>query len=172
MNWFIYALKNSFNFKDRARRREYGWFILINFLIQLALGIIQEASKYLNLEGISLVLSTIFGLFTLILFIANISVTTRRLHDLGYSGWWQLSPFLLGLIISLIILFANFEGSGDSSGLIIFGIFYFIMIAVYLIFSLWLIFKDGQPHTNKYGKSPKYDSDTPDETSPPTQLVA
>lgn len=29
MNWFILALRNIFNFQGRARRKEYGWFDLL-----------------------------------------------------------------------------------------------------------------------------------------------
>ena len=36
MKWFIYAIKNIFNYQGRARRSEYGWFQLVNYLLQMA----------------------------------------------------------------------------------------------------------------------------------------
>jgi len=40
------------------------------------------------------------------LIIPNLAVTVRRLHDLGYSGWFILLVFIpcLGSIIGLVIL--------------------------------------------------------------------
>ena len=35
MKWFIYAIKNIFNYQGRARRSEYGWFQLVNYLLQM-----------------------------------------------------------------------------------------------------------------------------------------
>jgi uncharacterized membrane protein YhaH (DUF805 family) len=52
-----------------------------------------------------------FGAFSviqiLILFFPMISVTTRRLHDIGRSGWWQLLA-LTGIgVILLIVWYAT-----------------------------------------------------------------
>ncbi|MCK3655505.1 hypothetical protein A4G19_07000 [Pasteurellaceae bacterium Macca] len=35
MRWFLLAFKNIFNYSGRARRAEYGWFFLTNFLLQI-----------------------------------------------------------------------------------------------------------------------------------------
>jgi uncharacterized membrane protein YhaH (DUF805 family) len=46
------------------------------------------------------------GLFSLGTLIQSISVTTRRLHDRGRSGWWQLMlliPFLNFIIIYWLV---------------------------------------------------------------------
>ena len=44
----------------------------------------------------------IFGL----LFVPALAVTARRLHDMGYSGWWQLTAYIpyVGLIASIILI--------------------------------------------------------------------
>ena len=49
----------------------------------------------------------IFGSIAFLgLIIPNLAVTVRRLHDLGYSGWFILLVFIpcLGSIIGLVIL--------------------------------------------------------------------
>ena len=45
-------------------------------------------------------------LFSIFIFIPSIAVTTRRLHDTGRTGWWQLIYIvpLIGLIVMLIFL--------------------------------------------------------------------
>ena len=45
-------------------------------------------------------------IFGLILFVPALAVTARRLHDMGYSGWWQLTAYIpyVGLIASIILI--------------------------------------------------------------------
>lgn len=173
MNWFIYALKNSFNFKDRARRREYGWFILIIVLISVTLGFIQSFSEKLNQNTISDTIKVMTYIFELLMLVPSISITTRRLHDLGYSGWWQVLIIILELplyALDIIESFDNFDFSLyikniSSSNAVIVAMSAIIFLLVYVGFNLWLLFKDGQPHANKYGESPKYPSDNSNPTS-------
>lgn len=126
MEWFMLALRNTFNFKGRARRKEYGWFLVFNFLIAVVLVLLETASIELGLLDLATLFAFANGLIGLGLFITTISLTTRRLHDLGYSGWWQLLGNLL-----------------------------VITIIGYIIYILVLIFKDGQRFSNKYGTDPK-----------------
>lgn len=72
------AIRNYFVFKGRSTRAEYWWWVLFLILATIPLTI---ASFIIPL------LSQAFQLFTLI---PSISLTTRRLHDIGKSGWWQL----------------------------------------------------------------------------------
>ena len=72
------AIRNYFVFKGRSTRAEYWWWIVFLILASIPLTI---ASVIIPLIGQA------FQLFTLI---PSISLTTRRLHDIGKSGWWQL----------------------------------------------------------------------------------
>ncbi len=46
-----------------------------------------------------------FIIISLVLSIIGISLTTRRLHDIGKSGWWQLLVFIpLGVVVLLVFL--------------------------------------------------------------------
>ncbi|OAQ14412.1 membrane protein [Bibersteinia trehalosi Y31] len=161
MDWFILALRNTLNFKDRARRREYGWFLIGNFVINFFLGFIEAGSDRLGLEGFSLFIGVVSLIVAIPLFVASVSVTARRLHDLGYSGWWQLG--VLGiLLLVLLMLFALIDFMPKSA--IITGIL--LCVAAYFIFGLWLLFKDGQRFTNRYGLDPKA------ETVPHAEIVS
>lgn len=152
MNWFMLSLRNTFNFKGRARRREYGWFYLINALMGFLCEGFFDVADMLHLDFlILLVLDSIIIVFWLMmlwglwLMIAGFSVTVRRIHDLGHSAWWILAPYGVALLSILVMLTAQ------EIGVILFS----LSILVILGMTIYLIFKDGQPHPNQYGESPK-----------------
>lgn len=82
MDWYLKVLKNYFNFRDRARRREYWWFVLVNAIITVLLGFVQDALGWSNEEGEG-ALTIIYGLLVLI---PSIAVMVRRLHDTDRSA--------------------------------------------------------------------------------------
>ncbi len=78
------------NFKGKATRYEYWWFLLFMVLV-LSIG-------YLIHERLSQIISVIF----LVPFLA---VGSRRLNDAGQSVWWQLFLFVpFGQIIVLFYM--------------------------------------------------------------------
>ncbi|MCS0788877.1 DUF805 domain-containing protein [Cytobacillus firmus] len=110
MNAFIKVVKESFNFRGRSRRREYWMFILFTFLISIILTIIEMIFGWEITEDIG-ILTT---LFSLIMLIPSLSVTVRRLHDTGKSGWWiliSLIPLIGGIIILIFTLIDSERGS-------------------------------------------------------------
>ena len=64
--------------------------------------------------GASMTSSILGGLFSLGTLLPSIAVATRRLHDTGRSGWWQLIVLVpvIGLIV--ILVFLAQEGKSDS----------------------------------------------------------
>ncbi len=74
-------------FEGRARRSEYWWFYLAYTVVSLVLSGIARA---LGTGGAATAVSVISGIFALACLVPSIAVTTRRLHDTGKSGWWQL----------------------------------------------------------------------------------
>ena len=110
MDWYLTALKKYAVFSGRARRKEYWYFVLFNFLISLGLGLIDSVLG-LTLENSGMGL--LGGLYSLAVLIPGIAVAVRRLHDTGRSGWWlllSLIPFV-GVIILIVFL-----ASGTESG--------------------------------------------------------
>lgn len=99
IDWFVKCLKNYANFKGRARRKEFWFFTLVQFIILIIAQIID------SVIGTEFVL---YALIVLALLIPSLAVSVRRLHDLSKSGWWYLIALipLIGAII-LIIWFAT-----------------------------------------------------------------
>ena len=103
--YFVEAYtQNYFNFKGRARRREYWGIWFFNFFIAIAMFcslfyIADTGSSSMILAWIvSLVLWSIVGFFP------SASVTVRRLHDKGYSGKWYLGVLLFLTVACLPLL--------------------------------------------------------------------
>ena len=67
------------DFKGRAARPEFWWFIAAQFVVGLIL---------------NMVLPMLGMLFSLAVLLPTLAAGSRRLHDIGKSGWLQL----LGLI--------------------------------------------------------------------------
>lgn len=104
-DWFKKVIKNTFNYKGRARRKEYWYYILVASIIIL-IGF--------TLDGILDTPDTLSGLAGFILFFPSLAVTIRRLHDIGRSGWWYLIS-AIPLIGSLILLFWNCQETSPET---------------------------------------------------------
>ena len=92
-------------FSGRASRSEYWWFYLFVILFSWAAGI----AGALTMGDHGDILSTVVSLA---LVLPQIAVGSRRLHDIGRSGWWQL----IGLtIVGLIPLIYWAAKKGDDA---------------------------------------------------------
>lgn len=179
MNYFIQAFQKIFTYQGRARRAEYGWFMLTNMLLQFGsmltfYVLVGGASLFSGSETFGGILSAGVGILGIIIsivafiygiltFFVVLSLTTRRLHDLGWSGWWQAVVYIIP-ILWLIILFMLLPIIEQTSlnPIVIVQISSWLAVAVYFVFNLILLFKDGQKHPNKYGESPKYPTSEPE----------
>ncbi len=106
---FVDAVKSAFarfaDFATRSSRSEFWWFMLFYFLVVLVVSIIGftiESSVFG--QGMEMTSGIIDLLIFLVFIVPTISVTARRLHDTGRSGWWQLMA-LIPLLGALILLF-------------------------------------------------------------------
>lgn len=149
-----FSKQNFFNFNGRTRRRNFGSFMLASILINITLELLQNVSGDLRLVFLSNVFLSMSIIFSLIVFIPSLSITTRRLHDLGHSGRWLVVIFVAGFLIAFM------TGLGN----LVFTILVLLYLIVLLIFYLYLTFKDGQKQPNKYGESTKYHNIIPPQT--------
>lgn len=156
MNWFLFALKNTFNFKGRARRREFGWFNFISLIIGVVLSIFADLSKSIGLVTFADILAITYNLYSYGLTLTVISLVTRRLHDIGLSGWWQL----LFYVPLFALYFRVYQLTGSFNDLAFEDIIVQVASFAFLIFACIMLpilaFVDGDKKPNKYGDSPKY----------------
>ena len=105
MNWYLEALKKYAVFSDRARRKEYWYFVLFNIIIGLVLGYISPRS----------ILSLLYSLAVLLPWNG---VNVRRLHDTGRSGWWLLISFvpIVGPIVLLVFMVQDSAADENQYG--------------------------------------------------------
>ena len=69
-------------------------------------GVINMAFLALDV-GIISPLTFLVGVGIILPFLA---VTSRRLHDIGRSGWWQVAWFAIDIVASLVFLVAWLPG--------------------------------------------------------------
>ena len=124
---FVNACKRFFVkytvFSGRASRGEFWWAFLMIFLINLAISIVSSGSTF-----VGRILSL---LVTIGLFIPNLGVSIRRLHDTNMSGFWILLPFVSELVGSIPVIFAivAIADGHPGSSLSLLGLGALIMLA-------------------------------------------
>ena len=112
MKWFVMGMKNFLQFTGRSRRSEYWYFALVFVPILLLLAFIEIS---LGWRGEGSGLGPLTGLFAVVMFLPNLALSIRRLHDTGRSGWWILIGFvpILG-VIALLYFYAS-EGDAETN---------------------------------------------------------
>ncbi len=137
MKHFIRAFELYGVFSGRSTREEYWMFTLIYLLVYLVLSAIAWVFE-------SQVFQIVITILSFAVVIPSLSITARRLHDVGRSGWWQLAPFL-GLIFSFI-------GMTQASQTLIFGGM-MLMFGLFILLMFWLVKPSDED--NQYGTKPR-----------------
>ena len=107
MDNFINTLKSYSDFASRTGRNDYWMFMLFYVVLSVATGIVY------SILGILLVNS----IYSLVMLVPLVAATTRRLHDTGRSGLWQLLVFIpvLGLLVLIWFLAQESDGENEFS---------------------------------------------------------
>ncbi len=101
--------KNEFlPFSGRATRLEFVMFLSVTVIVGLFfayISVVYEAEK-------------LFLAFCVIMILPSLSIQTRRLHDIGNSGWFQLITLIpvLGSLALLFFLFKEGDKGKNSYG--------------------------------------------------------
>ena len=185
----IAAVKAGFRqyvrFGGRAARPEFWWWmlfvIIVGIVLSVCAGIIGATAN-----ADYFLLSVLFGLATAL---SSLAITSRRLHDIGKSGWWQLTwyaiPTLAWLLtialvyIGLTAVFAAHAADDWQPDAATVGqespagpplwVLVLLMMPVFTVpaaATLWMplwaviwLVQPGEPGANRYGPDPKAASD-------------
>ena len=96
----VSGFKNYANFKGKATRAEFWYWVLFTILLSLVLGTIETViwpAAPVDSEDLSVILQSAFSaptpftsLANIVLFIPGLAVSARRFHDAGFSAKWLL----------------------------------------------------------------------------------
>lgn len=128
MNWYIKVLKNYAVFTGRARRQEYWFFFLFNFIAFILLMVIDSIlwggtetftfnfdsndSDFHWASSFNDGWDILSSIYAIGMIIPSIAVTVRRLHDTNHRGWWYLLLFIP--VSGWITIFVFTVVDGDS----------------------------------------------------------
>jgi len=115
VNEYLGVLKKYATFSGRARRKEFWMFVLFTFVVEIVLAIIDAIiGTYNTALGIGL----LSGLFYLAILVPSIALNTRRLHDIGKSGWFQLLFIIpiVGFILWIIWMVRDSDDGVNKYG--------------------------------------------------------
>ena len=136
------TLKKYADFNGRASRAEFWTFFL--FVL-----IVQAVARVVDLFFGGGLLGGVFSLLAaVLLFVPQLSVTVRRLHDVNRSGKELLVPCLMLLAMPLFVMFR-----GVIAGIVALG--YYGIVLLLFANLLMMLIKKGSSIPNKYGASPK-----------------
>lgn len=177
MNWFIKCFKQYADFKGRARRREFWWFTLINFIIAFILmicmmvplvGSLLNNPEFMEMASNSSLDAQTYGsefeadiyrqmlhtpffyiytIYALVVLVPGLAVTVRRLHDTGRSGWWVMLSVGASIVSSIA---SNALQDSPAVNLLV----QILCLAANIVLIVWLFF-DSQEGENKWGPNPK-----------------
>lgn len=135
MSYLINPLKRLFDFQGRATRKEFWLFILwlmvltvpawiaIMFIcLFIGAAMFSDMGSQQSMGWIGVFIC--FVVFYLAALLLPLSLRTRRLHDIGLSGWWQLILLVpsLGRLVMLIFMLIPSEKQDNRFGRVPAGI--------------------------------------------------
>ena len=172
MHWMLMPLRRYADFSGRSRRMEFwmwqlGKMIFFTILFALAFAMMGPAIMSGNPNNIGGAVVGIMFVYLicivvgLAIFIPDLAVAVRRLHDTERSGWWLLAPLVpyIPLIALGGIAGATIDPKDPTGGAMAsLGIVAMVCMLAVMVLALVLLvfyFLEGTPGPNKYGPDPK-----------------
>lgn len=141
------VLVNFADFSGRASRSEYWWFVAVWTVLYLVIiGLQQGKSKLPEIA------------FIVITAVPVMSVSFRRLQDIGHSGWWSVAELLAfcGIVWALYASQPSdvSEDTGTENPL---GPVFLISAALFIVATILIVWHFSLPSesgSNEYGPNP------------------
>jgi len=114
MQWYLMAFRKYAQIGGRSRRAEYWMFTLVNVIVMIALMVIGGSLG----DELSLVGGLLYLAYVVATIVPGFTVSVRRLHDTGRSGWWLLVGIvpLVGSILLLVWLTQDGQPGDNEFG--------------------------------------------------------
>lgn len=148
------VLSKLTDFKGRARRSELWWFWILYAVVSILINLLLSGTQIIS------------SIVSIILLLSICSVTVRRLHDRGHSGWWVAASIIINIVYNIYMSTSGYLEALStinpdpdiavklmSDPVIITSILLLFVINI-SIFVFCVM--DSKPEENKYGPSPKY----------------
>lgn len=167
--------KNYANFKGRARRSEYWWMMLWNFIFSLPAIVLMAIGYMFMIVGaisdpddpdlapmaIGLIILFIAGIYGLIYFLATLvpylSLLVRRFHDAGRGTVLPIIIFIISVVLSIFIqVYGNLSGPDLTLDYIIVLMIVSVISLAMGVYTIVIACLDSKKGRNKYGESTKY----------------
>ncbi len=153
INWYKKVVfENYANFNGRARRSEYWYYTLASVIISIVLTILDSVLGLKIGSSDSGILSSIYSLAVIV---PGLAVATRRIHDIGKSGWIIVIVYAIMIVAAVVLVVGSL---GAIAGQASFGLAMILPILVILalaIYMLVLFCTNGDNGQNEYGPDPK-----------------
>jgi uncharacterized membrane protein YhaH (DUF805 family) len=134
------TLKKYADFKGRASRAEFWYFFFFVIIVQVAASFLGLVLGGFGSIGFS-------SLVLLLLFVPQLAVAVRRLHDVSRSGRELAVPLAMLFMLPLVVMFG-----GILSKIVALGYVGVLMLVFANLLMLFL--KKGSRVPNRYGASP------------------
>jgi uncharacterized membrane protein YhaH (DUF805 family) len=164
-------------FSGRATRAEFWWWVLAVFIVSIAVSIVDGVISAVTGGKVEEVLSAVFFLAVLL---PNLTVTVRRLHDIGKTGWWLLlwivagiGPWVVLAGLVMVAVWGSLVAAGSAPGpaefffelltglaliwiLAILGLIFAILVSLAIVIwqIVWLA-RQGEAGANRHGPDPR-----------------
>lgn len=131
MKWYLKVLKQYADFSGRASRKEYWMFTLFNIIFIVVAMILTfiigsigyglsapSSGSSVVASAISSIILIVTAIYLLAIILPGLSVSIRRLHDTGKSGWMILVSLIpiAGAIWLLVFMVADSQQGTNKWG--------------------------------------------------------
>lgn len=112
MHYYTDALKQYAVFSGRTNRKPFWMFVLLNFLVSVAISIVA------NIIFSTEVAQIVSWLYALAILLPSLGIAARRLHDIGKSAWWLLIGLipLVGAIVLIVFYCLDSQPETNAYG--------------------------------------------------------
>ena len=148
--YILFTLKNSFNFRGKAGRTEYAFFILFfisYYILLLPLTILFLGNPSDIMEGkvsynpIILTVYNCFSYFSLFITFSAISLTFRRCRDIGHTVLVLIPSIALVIFVIGVLDFLEVIRIEDTGR---FSLLWYLSLIILFVFPFLLIFVKGR----------------------------